>query len=287
VIDDPVVVRLSDDRADINLHGGPWVVQATLDLLARDGFTIVMGDDALNDPAAFDSADEIESEMLAALPLAKTEEAVAMLIDQPRLWREFFASPRSRDEIDAIVNDRSLRWMLHPPRVAIIGLPNVGKSTLANQLFGQTRSITADVPGTTRDWVGEIANIDGLPVMLLDTPGIRETSDGIERASIARAGDQIVSADLVMIVLDLTHAFDEQRALIERHPNAMRIANKSDLPAIWNPSAVSAVAVSARQGAGIDALRRAIRSRFIADRDLAPRWWTQRHRESLARTLAS
>src|SRR6185503_2714425 len=95
-------------------------------------------------------------------------------------------------------------WMLHPPRVAIVGEANVGKSTLANQLFAQERSITADLPGTTRDWVGEVANVDGLPVTLVDTPGVRETADEVEREAIARSGEQVAAADLILLVLDAT-----------------------------------------------------------------------------------
>src|SRR5260370_980944 len=81
-------------------------------------------------------------------------------------------------------------------RRAVAGLPNVGKSTVANQLFAEERSITADVAGTTRDWVGEIANIDGLAVVLVDTPGIREASDPIEKVVIERSDTELRGADL-------------------------------------------------------------------------------------------
>ena len=101
-------------------------------------------------------------------------------------------------DLPAILADRSLWWLLHPPRVAIVGRPNVGKSTLANQLFARERSITADLPGTTRDWVGELADVNGLAVMLVDTPGLRDAADPIERAAIAGARGQIAAADLVV-----------------------------------------------------------------------------------------
>jgi small GTP-binding protein len=282
VIDDPVIVLLPDNRGtDINLHGGPWVMQAVLDLAKREGFEIVAGDNALRDPAAVDSTHTIEAEMLAHLPLASTDEAVRMLLAQPALWEEFFKQQPTADTLREIAADRSLWWMLHPPCVAIIGAPNVGKSTLANQLFGQERSITADLPGTTRDWVGELANIDGLAVMLLDTPGIRETSDEIERDSIARASGQVREADLIVIVLDVTRSLNEQGDLIGRYPEALVVANKCDLAPMWNTTALGAIAISARSGQGVSELRRRISSHFISERDERPRWWTQRQRKLL------
>ncbi|CAN5617946.1 hypothetical protein BH09PLA1_BH09PLA1_29330 [soil metagenome] len=281
-IDDPVVVLLPDDRgADINLHGGQWVVQAVLDLAKREGFEIVTGDDALRDPAATDPRSLIEAEMLADLPRASTEAAVAMLLAQPALWENYLKGRPTPDSLGEIANDRSLWWMLHAPRVAIIGAPNVGKSTLANQLFGRERSITADLAGTTRDWVGELANIDGLVVMLLDTPGIRETSDEIERESISRASGQVREADLIVIVLDLTRPLAEQVDLVARHPKALVVANKSDLARMWNIAGVAALAISARSGQGVADLRTKIRSHFISDRSGPPRWWTERQRDVL------
>jgi tRNA modification GTPase len=282
LIDDPVVVRFADDRAELNVHGGPWVVQATMDLLAREGFAIVTGDDALRDPAAFDSDDPIEAEMLAALPLARTEQVVAGLLQQPGLWREFLSQPsHTRDKIDPILNDHSLWWMLHPPRVAIIGEPNVGKSTLANQLFGQQRSITADVPGTTRDWVGELANIDGLAVMLVDTPGMRQTADAIEREAIGRASEQIGAADLVIIVFDATRTFETADELIARHPNAIAVANKCDLVERSSIDEIHLLPISATLGDGMDELRSRICRAFISDRHDRARWWTTRQRDLL------
>src|SRR5206468_1554210 len=126
---------------------------------------------------AVDAQTQFEREMLAHLPLARTELAVRTLLAQPAAWQR----EKCKTMLSAILGDVALHHLLHPPRVAIIGSANVGKSTIANQLFGQERSITADLEGTTRDWVGEIANIDGLAVMLIDTPGIRQTSDAIER----------------------------------------------------------------------------------------------------------
>ena len=121
------------------------------------------------------------------------------------------------------------------------GAPNVGKSTLANQLFAQQRSITADLPGTTRDWVGEMANIDGLPVMLVDTPGVRETSDAIEREAIERSGAVRWSGRTWSWWSWISRTrSDDQHELIDRNRDALLVANKSDLASSWNPANVNA-----------------------------------------------
>jgi tRNA modification GTPase len=172
--------------------------------------------------------------------------------------------------------------------VAIVGVPNVGKSTLANQLFAQERSITADLPGTTRDWVGEIANVDGLAVMLLDTPGLRETADPIEREAIARGRGQIERADLVLVVIDPTQSSHEQRELMRAHPQALRVVNKSDRRSAWDVDDPSAVRTVATTGEGVGTLRDAIKKHFLGgshpDPD-RPRWWTERQRTILERAV--
>jgi len=205
IIDDAVAVR-SGDVLDLNLHGGVWVVRSALQFAQSEGF-------AISDLMATDGPTEIWQEVLRALPHARTEQAVRMLLTQPAAW-ESISDPRK------ILGDSSGKWLIQTPRVAIVGPANVGKSTLANQLFGQTRSITADLPGTTRDWVGEIANLDGLAVMLLDTPGIRATNDPIEDAAIAGSAEQVRAADLVVLVFDQSAELD--RAMLDAYPTCRR-----------------------------------------------------------------
>jgi tRNA modification GTPase len=279
VIDDPVVVRAGDATADLNLHGGPWVISAAIDLARDSGFEYVE-----HDPTAFDATTALEAEILASLPEARTELAIRALLAQRDAWNELRAraAQSDRQTFQDILNDRALHWLLNLPRIAIIGAANVGKSTLANQLFAQQRSITADVPGTTRDWVGEIANIDGLAVMLIDTPGQRPSADVIEQAAIARSTDQIARADLVILVLDASRPLaPEQQPLLDGSASALRVINRVDLPHAWDvdelAAAIRTVAVS---GAGIGELRRAILQHFgCADLDVQqPRVWTPRQR---------
>lgn len=280
IIDDPVIVfDPSAESLDINLHGGEWVVRQCLELAARAGFEI-------GEPSA-DCKNEIEAEMLAALPQATTELAIRMLLAQPKAWVQMGSDLGT---IRDMITDRSLWWMLHPPRVAIVGATNVGKSTLANQLFGMERSITADLPGTTRDYVGDLAHIDGVPIHLLDTPGQRSSADPIERAAIALSRREIEQADLVIVVLDVTRPIEpEQTAILAQYPDALVVANKSDLPATWDSASLNAVQTVATRGEGIRTLRDRIRARFGCT-DLSierPRCWTQRQRDALAARLAS
>jgi tRNA modification GTPase len=277
VLDDPVVLLgETGEFADISLHGGAWIIRSTLDLAAKHGFTVIESTLPLPVTALDDTDSIFDQEVQAHLPLTRTELGLRTLLAQPEIWREAL-----RGKIDAaeILADHSLWWLLNPPQVAIIGEPNVGKSTLANQLFGQKRSITADVPGTTRDWVGDMANIDGLPIHLIDTPGQRETPDAIERAAIAASGEKISQSDLTILVLDATRKPENigKAGLI--------VINKIDQSPGWDFSKVDAIRISAKTGQGIDILSRTICEFFDIGRRGAdwPRWWTDRQKEHLRR----
>jgi small GTP-binding protein len=273
-LDDPVVVLCDPHTADLNLHGGTWVVRSVLNLAERDGFAVA--------PPEPDGPTPLWREVMDALPTAPTPAAVRMLLAQPAAWAGIQPA-----DVPSILADPSGRWLTSPPTVAIVGPANVGKSTLANQLFGQRRSITADQPGTTRDWVGDVADLGGLAVHLLDTPGVRATDDPTEAAAIGAAGERTRSADLVVLVLDRSMALGEdERGLMAAHPDAVVVANKADVPAAWDSEALPTVAIT---GEGIARLRAAIRRRFgceAIDPD-RPRWWTERQRTILERAIAS
>jgi tRNA modification GTPase len=283
VLDDPVVVAGPDGAwADVNVHGGGWVITSVIDLAARRGFEIVERADGPLLAEAVDADEPIEREVLRFLPLARTELALRVLLAQPAAWRGIDAYGPAE-----VLADAALHWLLHPPRVAIVGVPNVGKSTLANQLFGQTRSITADLPGTTRDWVGELANLDGLAVTLVDTPGLRDTPDPIESAAIERAAAVVAGADLVVLVLDVTMPLATGQAeLLSRHPEAVRVINKVDARPAWDAAAAGGIQLAAKAGQGVDALRAAIRRRFGCEgiEVNRPRCWTARQRKALGAT---
>jgi tRNA modification GTPase len=310
VLDDPVIVLLDNGLgADINLHGGPWVVRSVLDLARREGFEV---HDRVEPPIpldAVDGANILEKEINAHLPLAKTELAARVLANQRAAWSALInritPSPGEeahlarwlgraeaiRSELHGILEDNGLHWLLHPARVAIIGAPNVGKSTLANRLFAQERVITADLPGTTRDWVGEIANLDGLAVVLVDTPGLRETTDTIEARAIAASAEQVRAADLVVAVMDATRPLEgEQAAVLEAWPDALRVVNKTDREAAFDLNLVHGARTVGTTGQGVDDLRQQIRARFGLTPGFDekwPRWWTDRQKSILEESIAN
>lgn len=276
ILDDPIVILAEDGgAAEIHLHGGPWVVASTLELLRRSGFAIVETNRATPlDLEHVDGESPLQREILSHLHLARTEQGIRLLLAQNDAWEALLReTPTAR----TLARIGDLAPMLFPPRIAIVGAPNVGKSTLANQLFAQERSITADLPGTTRDWVGAIANLDGLPVMLIDTPGLRQTDDAIERTAIARSGEMVRGSELVVEVIDASAPAPPA------WPGALRVMNKSDRAHRKDPA--SALYTVATTGEGIDALRAAIRARFdFQPINLTrPMVWTSRHRDLLRR----
>jgi tRNA modification GTPase len=152
-------------------------------------------------------------------------------------------------------------------RTAIIGRPNVGKSSLLNQLLGHERAIVSPMPGTTRDTIEEIANLRGLPVVLIDTAGLREAADEIEQEGIRRSHETLNRAELVLHVLDGAEALTpEDRLYLERFASMKRVLvrNKTDLPArlilpidLQEP----VVEVCSLTGDGIEALKDTIAQR--------------------------
>jgi len=144
--------------------------------------------------------------------------------------------------------------------LAIVGRPNVGKSSLFNRLLEQDRAIVTEIPGTTRDVVSEVAAIHGIPVRLLDTAGIREGEGLVESIGIERSFQAMVDADLTLVVVDLCAPVgEEDRSLIARAQSqgpSIVVGNKCDLPR--RAELTGACAVSALTGEGIDALREAI-----------------------------
>lgn len=297
VIDDIVVVRADSHTADLNLHGGAWVVRSALELAQRGGFGLPGSSSMPLSPAAVDADSLLDFEVLTHLPFARTELGVRVLLVQSALWRGLQAraadeqGPGFQGELEQILVDRSLHHLLNPPTVAIVGVANAGKSTLANQLYAQERSITADLPGTTRDWVGGMAQINGLPVMLVDTPGLRTTSDPIEQTAIDKSRGEIARADQVILVLDASRSIEgEQASLLARYPSAIHVLNKSDRRLGWDPPSPDSIHIVATTGEGIDLLRTAIVDAFCGEPTVAlyrPRCWTERQRKIVSRAITT
>ena len=144
--------------------------------------------------------------------------------------------------------------------LAVVGRPNVGKSSLFNRLLQQDRAIVTDIPGTTRDLVSETADFAGIPVRLVDTAGVRLTAEPIERLGIERSYQAMADADLTLVVLDASQPrTPEDEALVGRAREQGKhviVANKTDLAAAW--PIVMEIPVSAATGEGIRHLRECI-----------------------------
>ncbi|HUP94316.1 MAG TPA: tRNA uridine-5-carboxymethylaminomethyl(34) synthesis GTPase MnmE [Burkholderiales bacterium] len=179
--------------------------------------------------------------------------------------REGLAEARAALEtvLAAAARGSVLREGLH---LVIAGRPNVGKSSLLNQLAGAELAIVTDIPGTTRDPVREALAVGGIPVHVVDTAGLRDTTDPVERIGVERAWDVISKADAVMLVADATSGMGEaDMAILRRMPpglKRLRVMNKIDLigrePTKDEGVEETVLWLSARTGAGIDLLRSAI-----------------------------
>jgi len=159
---------------------------------------------------------------------------------------------------------RSGRFLRDGLRLAIVGKPNAGKSSLLNQLLQFDRAIVTDIAGTTRDSLEELLDINGIPVILTDTAGIRETRDTVEKIGIERSAKAVEMADLVLLVCDLSCPWTEDDQLILQmigQKPFVLLGNKVDLTAANSfaemaghaPNAMTTIAISAKTGENLDA----------------------------------
>lgn len=151
-------------------------------------------------------------------------------------------------------------------KIVLVGQPNVGKSSLLNQLAGDEIAIVTAIPGTTRDTIRQSIEIEGIPLHLIDTAGLRETSDIVEQHGIARTYAAIEQADLVLLLVDSRHGVTEaDHSVLERLPEqlpVLTVYNKIDLsgkpPHIAENTSGTTIYLSAKNGAGITLLKTAL-----------------------------
>lgn len=270
VLDDAIVSASTIGgvpRIEIGLHGGVRIVQRVVGVLERAGATRM--------PASvfedrFGGRSPIERDVDKALIRAGSRRLASWLMLQRRLLPAFLSDWPQR-EASAIAafrrrSEAAIR-LVRGIRVALVGPPNAGKSTLANRLIGHDRVIVSSEAGTTRDWIDETAIIDGWPVTLTDTAGVRDTMCEIEGEAIRRGAAQARSSDLVLAVVDATESREVRRLSIETtlkavgsNSPALVIVNKAD--ATSNPGdtsgGVNECWISALSGAGMECLERRI-----------------------------
>ncbi|HVW02923.1 MAG TPA: GTPase, partial [Planctomycetaceae bacterium] len=261
--EDVVLCRRSGKEFEIHCHGGESAVGRIVDALREAGCTIVSWRDALQ----FER-DLLDSELIDALSRAPTQRSAAVLLDQSQgtLRAEIDAVSRcaQADDFEGAAERLAtlLRWKrfaLHltcPWSVVLAGRPNVGKSSLINALVGYARSIVYDQPGTTRDVVTADTALDGWPVQLADTAGMRDQAGNLEAAGIERARAHFAEADCRVLVLDAScPPTSSDPELLAQWPDALRVAHKADLPDHWGDAMpAEAIRVSSLTSTGLDAL---------------------------------
>lgn len=156
-------------------------------------------------------------------------------------------------------------------RTVIVGKPNVGKSTLLNNILGVDKAIVTNIPGTTRDILEENVNIDGISLNFVDTAGIRNTDDIVEKIGVERSLDSIDNADLILFVVDSSVPLDEndkQIMSLIQNKKVIVLLNKTDLDSVINREEFSnfenIISISAKNDVGMDDFRSAIKSMFFS-----------------------
>ncbi len=286
-----------EDVVEINCHGGPIPLQRTLQLALRYGarfanpgeFTLRAFMNGRIDLVQAESVlDVIRARTEASLRLAmhgldgRLSNAIKTLRDKLMFVLAYITARIDFPEDDIEPQDmtgdldqclQEVRTLIASAgagtvfrqgvRTAIVGRPNVGKSSLLNRLLRQERSIVTPVPGTTRDTIEEVVNLQGVPFILVDTAGIAYSTDPVESLGVARSRRAIEQADLVLLVLDTSEPLREEdhviMGFIGEKP-ALAAANKADLPLsadldgiLWKIHATSALGDQ-----GIDGLEAAL-----------------------------
>lgn len=299
-----------EDTVEIHCHGGPYVVRQVLGLVLARGarhaepgeFTkraflngrldLTQAEAVLDlirsrtDKAAGVALGQMEgglSQEVRALreqlvdTLVQVEAAIDFPEEEIELLRQAELAGKVAGVVDRIaVLIDSYEWgrlIREGVRVCIVGRPNVGKSSLMNALLGVDRAIVTATPGTTRDFIEEAVNLDGLPVVLWDTAGIRGGTEGVEQVGIDVTLERLEESEGCLLVLDgsapLTHEDVEVMQRV-RDKQGLVVVNKSDLGQRLAPADVSEtlprleqVKVSALTCQGLDELRTALRGCFL------------------------
>ncbi len=294
-----------EDVVEINCHGNPFIIEAILTQLQEMGCRMARPGEFSERAFLNNRLDLSQAEALAAMISAKSAKAYAMGLAQLKgsLSKEIeelrslliealsgmeasidFSEDTSGESIPTVPLqiDQAFERMqkllssysaakayTEGLQVTITGKPNVGKSSLLNALTGRKKAIVTDIPGTTRDLITDTININGIPVHIIDTAGIREPQNLIEREGISLVWESLAQADVVIVMLDVSKPLtDEDKTIIDRNNSGKIVVaiNKIDLPCAWEketiaqrfPAGTRMMEISAKSGSGLPELKKSI-----------------------------
>ncbi len=267
-----IVCRTGLDQIEVHCHGGRAAIATIMNSLCELGCQEVNWSEALSSS----NESPLRRDARIALAAARTQRTAAILLDQyngelERSLRQLLVEFAHTDRQAAITRlDNLLRYQtvgLHlttPWRVVLAGPPNVGKSSLINAIMGYQRAIVVDDPGTTRDIVTTTTALDGWPVELSDTAGLRETSEPLEAAGIGQARQRLAASDLIILVFEATRPLPaEEEPLLAQYPDAIVVANKCDLAHSPGSILPGALPTSALTCVGLERLLQRISQRLV------------------------
>ena len=290
-----------EDVLEINCHGNPLIMKAIIEELITLGCRLAGPGEFSQRAFLNNRIDLSQAEALASMIAAKSAKACAIGLSQLKgsLTKEIDdlrnlliqalavieATIDFTDDVPAsdisqasqidlaalrlqslLATYRSAKIYAEGLSVVITGKPNVGKSSLLNALTGRKKAIVTDIPGTTRDLITDTINIQGVPVNLVDTAGIREPRDAIEKEGIALVWENLAAADVVIILLDSSNPITvEDIEVIQKNKNCniLIAINKTDLPPAWEtgtiigllPQDAKILNISAKFGTALDELK--------------------------------
>lgn len=303
-----------EDVIEINCHGGPVPLDAVLMEVVKNGARIADEGEFTKRAFLNGRIDLAQVEAIMDIIEAKTElslsQAVNQLegrlskqiksyqdqliqiiarievsIDYPEYDQDEPVTNDYRDEINSL--NEELKKLLQTAdtgkllregvKTAIVGQPNVGKSSLLNALLEEHKAIVTDIPGTTRDVVEAYLNIEGIPFQLLDTAGIRETEDIVEKIGVQRSKESIEAADLVLMLIDSSRDLDQEEIQMIKdlkYKKVIYILNKIDLKPIITQEKLKAyieekdyiVPISAMQQSGLETLKQTMKHYILQEK---------------------
>lgn len=296
-----------EDLVEINTHGGIAVTQEILQLLLRSGARLAEPGEFTKRAFLNGRIDLAQAESVMDLIRAKTDQAANIAVKQldgslsnliNNIRQEILESLAQvevnidypeYDDVETMTSQMLLEKTAHFEqlletllatakrgkilreglRTAIIGRPNVGKSSLLNQLLREEKAIVTDIAGTTRDVITEFANIGGVPLELIDTAGIRETEDVVEKIGVERSQKALEEADLVLLVLDASSPLtpkDLELLELSSSTNRIILLNKTDLPEQIELEELPEdfIRISALKNENLDAVEKQIRALFFS-----------------------